>query len=242
MTLAPRHLECHSTRMKPFRNPKFSSTPKVMPQFVFITMVVAMISVSAITYAVVLKQKAADNPAVAAENEANTATTHQAAPVASHLSSKSKTHAAAESTDHSTAPATAPATPPPKASAASPGPSPVSSPPPVSTQTPLEALTAICEQLDDGGQANVTTAAITLPGPITNATGRPLVFSVDGHTYFAYTQETKPDFNQAAAQTAGSMAIVPASGSYSLTSAHLDKSANLVDENETAVGFSVGGD
>jgi len=111
------------------------------------------------------------------------------------------------------------------------------------TQTPLSALTAIITDLDNGtASANVTASSVTVPGPISNATARPIVFSVNGQTYFAYTQEQEPIFSTSASQTANSMAIVSATvGGPTLTQAHLDKTGILVDENEEAVGYSTGG-
>jgi len=84
-----------------------------------------------------------------------------------------------------------------------------------------------------------------IPGPISDATGQPIVFTANGQTYFAYTQEQQPNFNTTPAQTASTMAIVaePAADSgVALSQAHLDKTGILVDEDELAVGYSSGGD
>jgi hypothetical protein len=119
-----------------------------------------------------------------------------------------------------------------------------SSPTPQPTaQTPLSALTAIITGLDNGtGFANVTSTSVTVPGPISNAQARPIVFTVNGQTYFAYTQGQEPNFNTTPAQTANSMAVVSATVSNpSLTQGHIDKTNLLVDENEEAVGYSTGG-
>ena len=110
--------------------------------------------------------------------------------------------------------------------------------------TPLSALTTIITNLKNNtaGAAQVTATNVNVAGPIGTATAQPIVFSVNGTVYFAYTQGTKPNFNQTAAQTANSMAITTGNiNGVSLSQAHLDKSNNLVDENITAVGFSTGG-
>jgi hypothetical protein len=116
-----------------------------------------------------------------------------------------------------------------------------SSTPAAPAATPLSTLTSIISSLDVGGTANVTASTVTVPGPITNATARPIVFSLNGQTYYAYTQESPPNFNTSASQTASSMALVTASAGASLTTGHLDKTGILVDQNEAAVGYSTGG-
>ena len=115
---------------------------------------------------------------------------------------------------------------------------------PTPTVTPLSALTTIITNLNNNTAqaAQVTSTSVDVAGPIGTAHARPIVFSVNGTVYFAYTQGTKPKFSQTAAQTAGSMAITTGSLSgLSLLQAHIDKSGNLVDENFVAVGFSTGG-
>jgi len=120
---------------------------------------------------------------------------------------------------------------------------PASSVSPAAAATPLSVLTGIITNLDNGvSGAQVTASSITVAGPISNASARPLVFTVNGKTYIAYTQSQAPNFNQSAAQTAATMAIVPETSSVgSLEYAHLDKSNNLVDQNSAAVGYSTGG-
>lgn len=112
----------------------------------------------------------------------------------------------------------------------------------VTPLTPLSALTNIITNLDNGVSTQVTASAVTIPGPISNATGRPIVFSVSGQTYYAYTQEQEPNFSTTAAQTASTMAIVNGTKGVSVTPAYLDKGGILVDPNQVAVGFSTGGD
>jgi Tfp pilus assembly protein PilE len=107
--------------------------------------------------------------------------------------------------------------------------------------TPLSTLTGIISSLDSGGSANVTANSVTVPGPISNATARPIVFTLNGQTYYAYTQGSEPNFNTSASQTASTMAIVTTSAGASLTTGHLDKTGILVDQNEMAVGYSTGG-
>ena len=106
----------------------------------------------------------------------------------------------------------------------------------------LNGLTTLVASLQKGGQANVTAAAVTVPGPITNASARPLVFTVNGVIYFAYTQGSAPNFNHTSAAVAKTFAIVPATvKSPKLIGAHLDKLNNLVDANFKLAGYSTGG-
>lgn len=121
---------------------------------------------------------------------------------------------------------------------------PASTPPPVQPQTPLSVLTSVIAGLGNGQATQTTTANVAIPGPISTTQGRPIVFTANGQTYFAYTQGQKPNFNTTPAQTASTMAIVaePASDSgVTLTSAYLDKGSILVDPDQTAVGYSTGG-
>jgi hypothetical protein len=115
--------------------------------------------------------------------------------------------------------------------------------PQTQTQTPLSVLTAIISSLETGGSVEVAAVNTEIPGPISDATGRPIVFTVGEQTYFAYSQEQGPNFTTTPADTASSMAIVPTNdSSISLTTAHLEKGSVLVDQNEVAVGYSTGGD
>lgn len=133
-------------------------------------------------------------------------------------------------------------------STASTGSSPASSSTPAATpaptQTPLSVLTTLITNLDNGAQVSITTSAVTVPGPISNAQARPIVFTANGKVYFAYRQGSAPNFTTSASQTASSMAIVAATVSNPpLEQAHLDKAANLVDPNisNNLVGYSQGG-
>lgn len=128
----------------------------------------------------------------------------------------------------------------PSQSKAAPSPAPAPTP----SQTPLSVLTSLISALDNGSQLNVTASSVSVPGPITSAQARPIVFTANGQVYFAYTQGHAPNFTTSAAQTAGTMAIVNATVSNPpLVQAHLDKAANLVDPNSSGylVGYSVGG-
>jgi len=111
------------------------------------------------------------------------------------------------------------------------------------TVTALSTLTDLLQTLIKGGTANVTASAVTIPGPKTDATGQPLVFTFNGVTYFAYNQGTAPNFDKyTPAQLAASFALVKATvNNPALSPAHVDKNTNLVDANGTAVGFSTGG-
>jgi hypothetical protein len=106
-------------------------------------------------------------------------------------------------------------------------------------------LTSIINDLDNGSQgAQITTTNVTIPGPISNAIGRPIVFSVNGKQYFAYTQGSAPNFGQSASATAGTMAIISATVNVTnFSQTHLNKSNILVDENSIGlnVGYSSGG-
>jgi hypothetical protein len=112
--------------------------------------------------------------------------------------------------------------------------------------TTLKALTGVVANLENGGQAKVAAHAIEIAGATGAATGQPIVFESKGQTYFAYTQEYGPNFDQKRpADVAGDMAIVKepiTDVSMSLEEAHLDKKGILVDENEIGVGYSVGGE
>ena len=108
--------------------------------------------------------------------------------------------------------------------------------------TPTTALTALVTSIKSGQNGQVTATSVNVPGPITDATARPLVFSVNGAVYFAYKQGSSPNFTQTVSQIVDSMAIVKGSISgISLSNARVDKVGNLVDENSSLVGFSTGG-
>ncbi len=113
---------------------------------------------------------------------------------------------------------------------------------PTPAATPTTALTALVTSLKSGQNGQVTSTSVTVSGPITDATARPLVFSVNGTVYFAYKQGSSPNFTQTVSQIVDSMAIVKGSISgISLSNARVDKVGNLVDENSNTVGFSTGG-
>ena len=116
---------------------------------------------------------------------------------------------------------------------------------PTPPQTPLSALTTVISDLESGQSVNITASSVVIPGPISDATGQPIVFVANNQTYFAYTQEQEPDFiNATPAQTASTMAIVsePESDSgIALSPAYLDKGGILVNPDQVAVGYSTGG-
>jgi hypothetical protein len=118
--------------------------------------------------------------------------------------------------------------------------------PAISAEVPFKVLTGVVARLGKGGQTEVAAHNIQIPGPIGVAEGQPIVFKSDGRTYFAYTQEQGPNFNQKRpADVAGDMAIVRepvADARVPLEEAHLDKQGILVDENQIGVGYSTGGD
>ncbi len=120
---------------------------------------------------------------------------------------------------------------------------PPSSPAPTqSNQALINALTSLITNMENGSQANVTANNVSVPGPITTAQARPIVFTYNGQTYFAYRQGQPADFNTTPSQTANSMAIVTATvNGAALTQAHLDKANNLVDPDFQVVGYSTGG-
>lgn len=113
----------------------------------------------------------------------------------------------------------------------------------------LTQLTKVIEGLDHGGKANITSHRVELPGPIGEGKGQPIVFDVKekgiNQTYFAYTQDALPNFNQKEpVDTAANMAIVKEPTQYKyiqLTEAHLNKADHLVGPNEANVGYSTGG-
>lgn len=110
----------------------------------------------------------------------------------------------------------------------------------------FNALTQVITGLEQGKQADVVANNINVPGSISDAIGRPLVFRVGNQTYYAYTQGHEPNFDQKrAGDVANGMAIVekPKTDSQiSLGTAHLNKDGVLVDQNMLAVGYSIGGD
>ena len=113
---------------------------------------------------------------------------------------------------------------------------------PIATSSPLGVLASLIDSIQNGTQGQVTTSSVAVAGPVSTAHARPLVFTAQGKTYYAYTQGVKPNFNQDALKLAQSMAITPLSGTKpALTYAHLDKSGNLVDSNFALVGYSTGG-
>ncbi|HWT55711.1 MAG TPA: hypothetical protein VN031_01615 [Candidatus Microsaccharimonas sp.] len=118
---------------------------------------------------------------------------------------------------------------------------PASTPP--AAPTPLSVLTALITSLQNGtAEAQVTASAVAVAGPISTAQARPIVFTANGQTYFAYTQGTAPDFNQSASAVAASMAITTGSTSgVSLVSAGLDKAGKLTSIDYQYVGYSTGG-
>lgn len=174
----------------------------------------------------------------------------------SKLSSNEKLQSGLSTTDSTSNSAlTTPASIPPKTSTSTPAksstttsqstsnsaPAPAPTPAAPPAQTPLSVLTTLITNLDNGAQVNVTATPVTVPGPISNAQARPIVFTANGQTYFAYHQGSAANFNESASQTAGSMAIVNATvNNPSLVQAHLDKAGNLVDPNisGTLVGYS----
>ena len=93
----------------------------------------------------------------------------------------------------------------------------------------------------NGNNITVTASPVTLPGPISDGTGIPIVFNFDGQNYYAYRQETPPDFSTTAAAAAGTMAIVVGSSSVPTTQAYLDKIGELVNPDYQLVGYNIGG-
>ena len=116
----------------------------------------------------------------------------------------------------------------------------------ITQDEPIEVLTGIIASLQQGGQINVAANDISIPGPINNAKGAPIIFKANGQTYFAYSQEKPIVYTQkSAADIAGSMAIVKAGANEintPTTLAYLNKVGEMINENEVAVGYSVGGD
>jgi hypothetical protein len=140
---------------------------------------------------------------------------------------------------------TAPKSGAPSSASGSPAPSasPAPAPAPSTSSTPMSVLTSLIADLDKGAQVNVTSASVTVAGPISDAHARPIVFTANGQKYYAYRQGSAPDFSTTPAQTANTMAIISASGNSPVVSAHLDKAGNLVDPDISGymVGYSMGG-
>lgn len=157
------------------------------------------------------------------------------APAATVGSSVPTKPATSTNTEH-TAPKPAPV-----AATTPPAPAPAPAPQPVAT--PVSVLTEVINNFENhGGPINVTRDTVTVAGPIRDATARPIVFGFENKLYYAYTQTYWPNFKTTPAETANTMAIIPANvASIAQVSAHFDKSANLVDSYITAVGFSTGG-
>jgi len=136
------------------------------------------------------------------------------------------------SSNSSTAPAPAPA------------PAPTPAPTPAPVQTPLSALTdLISDLLVNRKQANITANPVTVAGPISDAIARPIVFTANGQTYFAYHQGSAIKFNMSASELANSMAITIATGNPLLELSGIGKVGYLVDSNSMnyLVGYSIGG-
>ncbi len=168
-------------------------------------------------------QSKSDASTVAASTSANTSLSTSAKPA----TAQTKTTTSAKSN----------ITPTPTASQAA-----SNSSTPATDQSPLSVLTTLITSMDSGASATVTASSVSVPGPISTAQARPIVFTANGQTYFAYTQGHAPNFNLTPSQTANTMAIVSATVSGpTLTSAHLDKSNNLVDPNFQVVGYSTSG-
>lgn len=114
------------------------------------------------------------------------------------------------------------------------------------SDAPTRALTRIITGLEHGKMAHVTARAKELPGLVGMAKGHPIVFKVDGRSYEAYTQVSKPNFRESPAQLASEMAIIERPAELSdlpVANAHLNHAGILV-QNHThglAVGFSTGG-
>ncbi|MCL4357541.1 hypothetical protein M1512_01435 [Patescibacteria group bacterium] len=115
----------------------------------------------------------------------------------------------------------------------------------VDKKTLFRDLTNLVVRLDKGGEVTVTAKEIDIPGPIDEAKGSPIVFKANGQTYFAFTQDHTPNFNQKRpADVARDMAVVeqPSTDPHiQLEYAHLNKAGTLVDENGMPVGYSAGG-
>lgn len=106
-------------------------------------------------------------------------------------------------------------------------------------ETPTQALTDIINSLNAGGLANVTATSVSVPAAVSGTvSARPIVFTVNGATYFAYTRVNPPNFNTDASTTVNSMVIVPASGSYSLVTAYVGKTGYLTGPNSEYVGYT----
>lgn len=119
----------------------------------------------------------------------------------------------------------------------------IPSPPPPTQTTPLQELTTLIAGLDAGQSVNVTAENVTIPGPISDATGQPIVFTLYGTTYFAYTQESPPNLNQSPSAAASTFVIVTqTTTSYSVSQAVVGKTGFLTGEDQNYVGYSTGGD
>ena len=117
-------------------------------------------------------------------------------------------------------------------------------------QNQLLELTNIIDSLQKNigtSSIYITASPVSVPGPVSSATARPIVFGNDkllAKTYFAYMQGAPINFTGSASSIAGKMAIVVASGSYSTQpSAYINKSGVLQDTAMSTylVGYSTGG-
>lgn len=105
------------------------------------------------------------------------------------------------------------------------------------------ALTKVIDGLEQGKPVNISVNPVELPGPIDDATARPIVFQSGGQTYFAYRQGKEPDFNKkTATDVAAEMALVKEprdDEGMGTATAVLNKEGVLVDQNQQAVGYSL---
>lgn len=110
---------------------------------------------------------------------------------------------------------------------------------PAPAPTPQSVLTSIVISLSDGGSANVTTSDVAVPAAVFGSVeARPIVFSANNITYFAYTRVNPPNFNTSTDATVSSFVITPASGTYTLVQAHVNKSGYLNGPNMENVGYT----
>jgi cytoskeletal protein RodZ len=140
-----------------------------------------------------------------------------------------------------TAPATSTNTTTPKTTTA-PAPAPV---PPPAQPTQISALTDKVSELLNTGFLSSAVTVEYVPLYPSGATGRPLVFSFNGQTYFAFTEGYVDGLfrSGSAATIAGQMAIMSASGTYTLTDVSIQKQGNMLALNVSnqieQVGFAL---
>jgi len=115
---------------------------------------------------------------------------------------------------------------------------------PTAPDTPTQqALDKVIKDLDAGDSAEVTAKPTSLPGPIGESVGQPIIFKVGKNNYEAFSQGSPTYFGQAPSQTEANFVIDKGPKSIPTTAAVLDNGTLVEkDARHLAVGYSSGAD